>query len=80
MEKKPVDFKVIKNSLKKRFNVLFPENIRIVRRFTKYEKDYTEFLYDTLAYSVSRHLPREECVTCRAILEDCWVVSKEQVK
>lgn len=77
MEKKSVDFKVIKDSLKKRFNVLFPENIRIVRRFTEYEKNYTEFLYDTLASSVSRHLPKEEYVTCRVILEDCWVVSKE---
>lgn len=77
MEKKPVNFKVIKDSLKKRFNVLFPENIRIVRRFTEHEKDYTEFLYDTLAYSALCHAPREECVTCRVILEDCWVVSKE---
>lgn len=77
MEKKPVNFKVIKDSLKKRFNVLYPENIRIVRRFTKYKKDYTEFLYDTFACSVSRRLPGEECVTCRVILEDCWVVSKE---
>lgn len=77
MEKKPVNFKVIKDSLKKRFNVLFPENIRIVRRFTENEKDYTEFLYDTLARSVSCRLPREECVTCKVILEDCWVVSKE---
>lgn len=77
MEKKPVNFKVIKESLKKRLGVLYPENIRIVRRFTEYEKDYTEFLYDTLAYSVSRHLPREECVTIRVIFEDRWVVSKE---
>lgn len=76
MEKKPVSFEVIKDSLKKRFNVLFPENIRIVRRFTEHEKDYTEFLYDTFAYSVSRHLPREEYVTCRVILEDYWVVSR----
>lgn len=77
MEKKPVSFKVIKESLKKRFSILYPENIRIVRRFTEYGKDYTEFLYDTLARSVLCHLPKEECVTCRAILEDCWVVSKE---
>lgn len=77
MEKKPVNFKVIKDSLKKRFNILIPENIRIVRRFTEYEKDYTEFLYDTHAYSVSRHLPKEEYVTIRVILEDRWVVSKE---
>lgn len=77
MKKKPVSFEVIKGSLKKRFNVLYPENIRIVRRFTEYEKDYTEFLYDTLAYSALRHPLREECVTCRAILEDYWVVSKE---
>ena len=76
MEKKPVSIEVIKDSLKKRFNVLFPENIRIVRRFTEYEKDYTEFLYDTFAYSVSCHLPREEYVTCKVILEDRWVVSR----
>ena len=72
---KPVSFEVIKGSLKKRFNIKYPENIRIVRRFTFCEKNYTEFLYDTR--SALRHLPGEECVTCRAILEDCWVVSKE---
>ena len=74
--KKPISVKVIKESLRKRFNINYPENIRVIRRFTECERDYTEFLYDTLSYSALRHLP-EECVTCRAILEDCWVVSKE---
>ena len=74
MEKKPVSFEVIKESLKKRAGVLDPKNIRIVRRFTEYGKDYTEFLYEDLAYSPITG-PYE--ATNRAIYEDCWVVSKD---
>lgn len=74
MEKKPVSFEVIKESLKKRSGVLYPKNIRIVRRFTEYGKDYTEFLYDTLACGMYN---RGEYETCRAIYEDCWVVSND---
>ena len=75
MEKKPVSFEVIKESLKKRSGVLYPKNIRIVRRFTEYGKDYTEFLYDTLEFIGP--LTRVEYVTSRAIFEDCWVVSND---
>ena len=76
MKKKPVSFEVIKESLKKRSGVLNPKNIRIVRRFTEYGKDYTEFLYEDLAYRMCP-IPGEEYETCRAIYEDCWVVSKD---